>query len=44
MTPIRKSTHKNRVPSEPAGFDLEAAYLVLIRAWVKRQSQNTPNR
>jgi hypothetical protein len=39
MTPIRKPKEKNRIPSEPAGFDLQAAYLVLIRAWVKRQSK-----
>lgn len=39
MTPIRKPKEKNRIPSEPAGFDLQAVYLVLIRAWVKRQSK-----
>lgn len=38
MTPEKKPTTKNRIPSEPTGFDLQAAYLVLIRAWVKRQS------
>lgn len=48
MTPVNASESTNITTREARGIDLQAAYLVLIRAWLRRYStpgnskQNAP--